>query len=428
MRRALICLTACLITLTLFSAPIAEESPVPPLSFPDTGTVHVSFVSVDMADDRSATLLNDFFSGMSIAIDYSEESSFGTMTWGGARITIDEGFALSSSVSYGLLDIGHTVDLIKKSLSALYLYLDGTAGNIRDYRDSISVRYVASSSRIRQYTLSEEETAVCRQAFSDIVKSEPLMEVLLDRLAAGTGFDWNEMAFIGTCRLRRLFDRDDREFGVTFSGKAAFGDETEYKVSFTAGHLSEKGGYYSLDLTRSKGTGQFKSDGGWKLTQKSSQKTIDLSFTGTEKSAGSSDSVSLKGSLSAGQSDPAVLRGTISASRNKDGLRTVLNTAVDASRSGDVVSGIVTFDRTLAGSEKSGLQLAFEVTGNAAPAQRRETDPALQTASVYREIVGRMKDLTEEDRTLLTHLLRTNAWMTMESFEDPQYNLIDTDD
>lgn len=323
------------------------------------------------------------------------------------------------------LPLTFAADLYSAWAPALYPLLSELT-TAKASKTSTSVKNATASASYVNYTFKPDEmNAAWPRILSTLL---PVLEEALDpALYCQAEALLSPLVFSGECRFKRLLDKQGNDMGLQFTGNAALGDDVR-KVTLFGGYTADKGGYISLALPAVKGKNNFKVSLTGKLTVKDNQRTLALEAAYTRKYEDDSRSISLEGSLKNTIKDKdEAWSGKLTLTDNQNGVSDVWT-----------LSPVLSFD-------ESGLQ------GNIALRQKRDKETLLQGALMLhlrtsvpleppvtlmtakdlrtlseenaravvsaeivpltRAFMQLLAPLPEESRALLTHDLRTDAWM-----------------
>ena len=321
------------------------------------------------------------------------------------------------------------VDLYRAYVSlapALYPLLGGIVPP-KVSRDSTSIKNASASASYENYTLNAEEM---NAAWPDILA---LLLPALKEAWADQPQRYEQAAellraleFSGECRFKRFLDKEQGDMGLQFTGRAARGEDVR-KVTLFGGYTPGRGGYLSLALPAVSGKNNFKITFTGKLTQKSESSTLTLEGSYTRSFNGESESASLEGDLkNTIKNGDETWSGKVTVQENRGGVKAVWTVSPKLLFDNDGLHGTIGLQK----KSGSAVKLKGEVTVNArgledmlAPAvdsakdlrgmeRARARAVVMEEMTSFTRVMTRlMAGLPEEARLLLTHDLRTDAWM-----------------
>ena len=415
MKGIISCLAA--IILCLMNSPAMAGTNAPELqavlSDPSGVTVTAVLSGIDTKDEHVTELLGGFFDGLEMSVTALPGRETCEIRWGDVRTAVSGAAAMENADDISRL-IFRAEDLIAEigALSSVWHEcLNERTEITRNYADRTTVKNVGTAASADQYTFRREEMAEVHAEFTDLKDEYPLAASFTALFCRWTGFDWDDAVFTGQCTHKRLFDKDGEPMGIRTEGRVAFDDEAEYRFTFLTGAAAEKGGYFSLEMNRTRGTGQHRYILGWKITDKAGSAATDITGSWLSKAKDSGFSGSVEGDLTVKTADTEHLTGSITVNANRDGLRSVRTVELDLTTADGRSDGTVGIGVTMAGEKQWSLDadLTIEPGGTAA----ETSDPAQAAGLLMREAMKRISALGEEDRSLLTHTLFSARWMDM---------------
>ncbi|MBE5786447.1 MAG: hypothetical protein E7324_02785 [Clostridiales bacterium] len=294
-------------------------------------------------------------------------------------------------------------------------------------KSSTSIKNATASSSYINYTFKADEM---NAAWPQIL--DTLLPLMKDAL--GDQPDWYrtaeeilpQLVFSGECRFKRFLDKQGADMGMQFTGNAALGNDVR-KVTLFGGYTPDKGGYFSLSLPATKGKNTLKFTFSGKLTQKDTQRTLALESTYSRTLDGESASFTLEGSLkNAIKTDKETWSGKITLTEKTGGVSSVWTLTPALTFTDDGLQG------EMALQQKQNKTTLLKAAVALSLRQGQPLDPpmpesaqdlrSLQEANARALVLPEMVPLTralmllivqlpEETRNLLTHEMRTDAWM-----------------
>ena len=415
MKRIISCLAA--LILCLMNCPAMARTDAPELqnvlSDPSGVTVSAVLSGIDTNDEHVAELLSSFFEGLEMSVTALPGRETGEIRWGDVRTAVSGAAAMENADDVSRL-IFRAADLIAEICALSDVWherLNERTEITRNYADRTMVKNVGSAASADQYTFRREDMPEVHTEFTDLKDEYPLAASLTALLCRWTGFDWDDAVFTGQCAHKRLFDKDGEPMGIRTEGRVAFDDEAEYRFTCLMGAAAEKGGYFSLEMNRTRGTGQHRYILGWKITEKNESVVTDITGSWLSKTNDFSFSGSVEGKLTVKTADDEHVTGSITVNTNRDGLKSVRNVNLDLTTADGRSAGTAGISVTMAGEKRWSLDADLTIApgGNAV----ETTDPDQAAGLLIKEAMKRISVLSEEDRTLLTHTLFSARWMDM---------------
>lgn len=462
-RKILCCICAAVILCSCMGAQ-AEFSPRYDALLKNTGmTAEISadFESLESLSDASLAVVNDWLSRMQIILSIREtsarsqmqaealmdgESLFSvtsqaqpayTLTQfspsGGAYLTspgAPDALALLAQAEEEMPDFSLLPDAYLSWASSLYPLLSQHT-SAKKSKSTTSIKNASASAAYENYTFKADDM---NTVWPEIL--DTLLPVLESALADQP--EWYQdaeellrsLVFSGECRFKRFLDKAGNDMGLQFTGNAARGDDVR-KVTLFGGYTPDKGGYVSLALPAVKGKNNFKITLTEKLTRKNAQNTWTLEGTYNRTYDGKTQTASLKASLkNALKNGDETWSGKVTLESKENGVKSIWTltpalTFTDAGLQGKItVLQKVDGDQQMKANLSLNLRAAEETAAPTADTAKdlRGLDDAKARAVVAEELTGltraimqMMAALPEETRTLLTHDLRTEEWMTAPS-------------
>ena len=234
------------------------------------------------------------------------------------------------------------------------------------------------------------------------------------------------LEFSGECRFKRFLDKEGNDLGLQFTGRAAR-DGDNRKVTLFGGYTPGKGGYISLTLAGVGSKNSLKFSMGVKLTSKKNVNTLTAEGSLDRVMDGKKTAYTLNASLKneVGQ-ESEHWTGKITATGTENKVKTTWTLTPDLMFDESGLEGNVTVQRktgsavslkakahvrlTSAGEE--GYPAALSAKDLRGLTQERARTAVLaELAPLTGAIASLTANLTEDERILLLHELRTDEWM-----------------
>ena len=299
----------------------------------------------------------------------------------------------------------------------------------RRVQDSTSVKNALSSPSYENYVFKDGE-------LNEIWPQ--LLDALLPAVR-GALRDWpawqgaadailKEAVFSGECRFKRLLDKNGGDMGLQFTGQVEAGASGKRKITLFGGFTPGRGGSFSLSLPAVSGKNTLKISFGGRLTETDSQNTLTFDGAYTRTLNGATDAAEMEGTLkNAVKGGGESWSGKITVTETKEKVKTVWTLTPDITAQNGALTGSVTVQQKVGSSirAKARLHLTLEPAeaGTVPDTMAVALDlRLLNEASARARVLGEMAPLsrlllrlmgklTQEQRTLLTHELRTDGWM-----------------
>ena len=303
-------------------------------------------------------------------------------------------------------------------------------------KTATSIKNAAASAAYENYILTAEEMNGAWPQILDALL--PALKGALagqPRLYAQAEELLRALTFSGECRFKRFLDKEGGDMGLQFTGRAARGED-ERKVTLFGGYTPGKGGYISLSLPAVSGKNNFKATLTGKLSEKNAQRALTLEGTYTRAYAGETQTASLDVSLkNAIQDENEKWSGKVTVETKEKGIKSTWILTPDLAFTGSGLQGQVGIRQKKDGDQvlKAVLSLSLKGMGEiAVPEAAAAKDlrgmeesqaravTAGETSALTRVFMGLIAALPEETRSVLTHDLRTEAWMTAPSAPLPE--------
>ena len=314
------------------------------------------------------------------------------------------------------------------SLSASLYPLLAEAVTPKTVQDSTSVKNALSSPAYVNYVFQGE---VLNERWPRIL--EILLPLLRETLKDRP--DWfiaaerylTTMEFSGECRFKRMLDKSGGDMGLQFTGQIAAEGLDKRKATLFGGFTPGRGGYVSLSLPAVKGKNTLKISFGAKLTAKDAVNTLTIDGAFSRALNGVSLSADLEGTLrNTMKNGIEQWSGQVTVSTSADGRKAVWTITPALTGADNALSGTVTAQQKIG----SAVKLKGTVQARLSPAEATPAWSAdgaadlrgMDEAAARAAVLGEMAPLTraflrlmlalpENERTLLTHDLRTDEWM-----------------
>lgn len=348
---------------------------------------------------------------------------------GGAYLTAPGGrdaLALLTGTEWEIPDWTGLPGAYRRLAPALYDQLKAYA-EPRLTREGTSIKNAQSAAAYETYLL---KGGAMNEAWPDVVKT--LLPIVSETLAgqsaeyARTETLLRALEFAGDLRVKRFLDKEGGDMGLQVTGQAGLPGDLR-KVTLFGGFTMGRGGYLSLALPAVSGKNTLRLTLGGKLTEKNNTRTLSIEGSYSRNQDGRATAASLEASFKNVMQDGSETwsgKATLAITENK---RKTTWTAVPRLTFTDAgLSGAVNVQKK-EGSALS-IQAALQVSltpgahialpeGTATRDLRWTSESKAQAAvagelpALSRLVAGWMARLPEEERVLLTHDLRTDAWM-----------------
>ena len=372
----------------------------------------VSLDSIEARDEDITRLLNGFFGGLEVSVTAGEGDGSVSFRWGRTQAALSGGLLTENADDVSLLLL-RAEDLIKECTGlkdAWYTQLDEGRDDTRNYLDRTYVKNAGSSASAIEYSFTREEMPDVQAGFTDLKEGYPLAALAWSCMQRWTGFDFDDAVFTGRCVYKRLFDKEGAPMGAATDGRIAFDDEAEYRFTSLMGSAPGRGGNFSLEMNRVRGTGQHRYILGWKVTEKTNASVIELTGSILNKTKDHSLNVSVQGTVTVKRTDTESISAEITVSANRDGLRSIRAVKADLNVSEGLASGKASVSLSLAGEQSWSVDLSIGLRpGGIDTVAVTDTETVLRI--IYEEAFKRLAALSEEDRVLLTHTLFSACWL-----------------
>ena len=234
------------------------------------------------------------------------------------------------------------------------------------------------------------------------------------------------LEFSGECRFKRFLDKEGNDLGLQFTGRAARDGDTR-KVTLFGGYTPGKGGYVSLTLAGVGSKNSLKASLSVKLTAKKNVNTLTAEGSLDRVMDGKTTAYTLNVSLKneAGEESER-WTGKITATGTEKKVKTAWTLTPDLTFGENGLEGDVSVQRKtgskvtlkakarvlLTAGEEEALPAALSAKDLRGLTQERARTAVLaELAPVAGSLAAMTADLTEDERTLLLHELRTDEWM-----------------
>ena len=234
------------------------------------------------------------------------------------------------------------------------------------------------------------------------------------------------LEFSGECRFKRFLDKEGNDLGLQFTGKAAK-DGDNRKVTLFGGYTEGKGGYVSLTLAGIGSKNSLKANFGVKLTAKKNVNTLTAEGSLDRVMDGKTTAYTLNASLkNEVKEDSEHWTGKITVTGTENKVKTTWTLTPDLIFDENGLEGDADVQRktgssvTLKARTHIRLTSAGEDTFPAAfsakdlrglTEERARMAVLSELAPLTGALISLTADLTESERTLLLHELRTDEWM-----------------
>ena len=341
-----------------------------------------------------------------------------------------DALALLTDTPYALPDFSALPQVYAALAAELYPFLAQTVSP-KASQTTTSIKNANASASYVNYTLKADQM---NQIWPNLL--EMLLPLIRDALAEQS--EWYQEAetllrnlvFSGECRFKRFLDKSKGDMGLQFTGNAQKGDDIR-KVTLFGGYTPGKGGYISLSLPAVKGNNNFKISFTGKLTSKENVNTLSFESTYLRTLGEESASFTLEGTLkNTIKNGDENWNGKITLNTKTNGVSAIWTITpalvfTDAGLQGEIalqkkddnstqLKGTI-FLKTLADQPfPTPSQMAAQDLRPLSETSARAV-VAQEMLPLSRMLYQMMAQLPEESRALLTHDLRTDAWMNGES-------------
>lgn len=365
---------------------------------------------------------------------------------------LNEGFAsapgeadiltlLTNEESLPLPHLGDGREALWSLWDAFYDLLSQHGAQVNHIASATSIPHVGTAGQYDRYILEEEAlNAAWPQVLALL---EPVGASLFPQ---GMPSAWQQMlhslTFSGQGTLRRVVDKENTDWGLQFNGSASLNGQDARKITLLLGWRLDKGFHVSITAPAVKGSDTFKWSLGGTYTLQNKQSTLKLEAAQTITQAGDTQHLSLNGTLknTAGDTQDQ-LSGKITLTQRATGVKTTSTFQSDLTLSQDSVLGSVSVQTDPGRGRKDRWDIHLELIkdeGCTLPKVQTVTalTPENQSAALARtehllrgSLLSLIIQLPQEDRALLTHLIRTDSWMTAPSVspetEDPSLWIVE---
>ncbi len=242
------------------------------------------------------------------------------------------------------------------------------------------------------------------------------------------------LTFSDECRFKRFLDKEGNELGFQFTGKAER-DGDKRKVTMYGGYTPGKGGYVSVNLAGVGSKNSLKGSLSVKLTTKQNVTTLDAEGSLNRVLNGRSTAYTLNAALKneTGEEEEH-WTGKITCSEKEHGIKTAWTLSPDMTFTENGLEGDVSVQRKTGsdvtlearihalltvGEEEGafGIHSAKDLRG--LTEEKARASALSELAPLTGALAPLAAELKEDERTLLLHELRTNAWMNGPSVPVP---------
>ncbi len=316
---------------------------------------------------------------------------------------------------------------------AMYALLEGVV-TPRTVKSSTSIKNVGTSSQYVEYKLTDEQMNGVWQSLLDAAL--PFFDAALlsaPAVAPQARAFLSALTFSGECRFKRMQNKAGEDIGLQFTARAASGEDAR-KVTVFGGYKEGAGLYMSFALPAVKGKNNMKLTVSVKLTEKKTTNTLAAEVAYTNALNGVTEEASLSATLKNNLTNGENITGKITLTAKRDGVKTAwtIEPSLAAATGDDRWTGTAAFQRKTGGALDLKGTLTLSCGAAAGDDDITEkingtldltgmTDEAAATALAGEKaiflsrFVRLIAALPEAERTLLTHELRTDAWMTAPS-------------
>lgn len=337
-----------------------------------------------------------------------------------------DALTLITGKDMSLPDVSALPALYKNAAPSLYAALEKYA-TPKTVKEATSIKNASAASSYVNYLFPDGKL---NEAWPDVL--EAVLPCLKEALSDHPG--WyaeaekllSALEFSGECRFKRFLDKEGNDLGLQFTGKAAK-DGDNRKVTLFGGYTEGKGGYVSLTLAGVGSKNSLKASFGVKLTAKKNVNTLtaegSLDRVMDKKTTAYTLNASLKNEVKE-ESEHWTGKVTVTGTENK--VKTTWTLTPDLIFDDSGLEGEVAAQRktgsnvTMKAKVHARLAAAVEEDRPAALSakdlrglteDRARTAVLSELAPLTGALASLTADLTEDERTLLLHELRTDEWM-----------------
>ncbi len=337
-----------------------------------------------------------------------------------------DALTLLTGADHGVPDPSALPGLYAKAAPGLYAALEQYA-QPKTVKEATSIKNASAAASYVNYLFPDGKL---NEAWPDALAAllPPIREALADQPGWYAELEGllTGLEFSGECRFKRFLDKEGKELGLQFTGRAAKDGDTR-KVTLFGGWTPDKGGSLSLTLAGVGTKNSLKLTFGVKLTSKKGVNTLaaegSLNRTMNGKTAAYTLDASLKNAL---QEENERWTGKITYTATENKVKTTWTLTPELAFDDRGLEGGVSVQRKTGSAVtlKAKLHLLLTPAGEEAPPsaysakdlrqvteERARTAVMAELAPLTGALAGVMAGLPENERTLLMHELRTDEWM-----------------
>ena len=301
--------------------------------------------------------------------------------------------------------------------------------NPKRTKQKTSIKNTAGSTVFITYTLSGNTLTdgVWEEALEAILPA--LREILGDRedLYESARQVMEELMFSGECTFKRFLDKDGGDMGMQFTGTVAWRREKR-KVTLFCGYTPGKGGYLSLRLPAARGDNETRIMLDYAETTQETYRSWTLNADYINVYDGEKQADHLEGTVKNTHREAGEeWTGRIQVSKTENKRRTEWTLTPQLSGDGKDLAGTVRFSRQVGKNDpmkgEITLRIGYEadmtmpetpkdaVDLRAMPEEEARSAVRAEWIPLTGAVARLVQTLTEEERALVTHALRTDEWM-----------------
>lgn len=310
----------------------------------------------------------------------------------------------------------------------LYGVLSSHGREGEEVKATTSIKNVGASGRYIPYTLEKDQM---NAAWQELL---PLWDGLMDAMypaGSGEGKAWlRSIVFTGDTEIRRVRDKEQNEWGFRVAAWVQAGAGPERKITLLVGWRMDKGFCLELKAPEAEGEGTLRLLHSGAYTLSARENLLKLEGSYVRRQSGESTKAEWNGSIRYTPDETgARLHGKITG-RWDDAEYTLTPDFV--CRDGGVAGTLALRKEDKAGDMKISLQASlapaesFEVTGSRviSLSDMEEWEKAFVVRHVktawLQAAVNVFAAMPENERALITHVLRNDAWMDGDSVQAPE--------
>ena len=338
----------------------------------------------------------------------------------------DDALTLIAGDGFNLPDVTVLPGLYQAAAPALYAALEKYV-TPKTVKEPTSIKNASAAASYVNYQFQDgklneawpDVLAAILPILRETLSDQPVWRVQAEELLAA-------LTFSGECRFKRFLDKEGRDMGLQFTGKAAREGDTR-KVTLFGGYTPDKGGYVSLTLAGVGSKNSLKANLGVKLTAKKTVNTLNAEGSMDRVMDGKTTAYTLNVSLKNEVGEESEhWTGKITAAGTENKEKTTWTLTPDLTFDENGLEGDVGAQRKT-GSKvtlKAKAHVRLASAGTDAPAaalsakdlrgltrERARAAVLAELAPLTGALASLTVNLTDNERTLLMHELRTDEWM-----------------